>query len=147
MVDLKFEMNLPADNVKLFQIATDYENIQNFFTRQLESVKIIAMDENTTTTEEQISLTSFIKAKFTQQTIHEIKRPNTIVSKVISGPFSGSTLNIVFEKMDEGTKIMVAANLKISLKYKILVPVIKKYYKTILMGLLYKMNTLALKTS
>ncbi len=146
MSELKFEIMLPANHEKLFQMATDYKNIQQFFTRQIESIKVINSEDNRTTTEETLVLTSFVKAKITQQTIHEIQKPNIINSKVISGPFVGSTLSVIFDKKDDGSRISVTVNFKVSLKYKILTPMVKKYYKIILTGLLYKMNTIAMQT-
>jgi len=65
-------------------------------------------------------------------------------TEIVSGPAKGTIAKIIFEKADSGTKVTIEVNLKISLKYKILQPLIKKWYGMILRGILYKMNARAL---
>ena len=45
-----------------------------------------------------------------------------------------------------GTSIHVDIDIKLGLKYKFLLPLIKKSYKTFMMGILYKMHAIAMKS-
>jgi len=60
---------------------------------------------------------------------------------------NGSKVRAQFEANPAGTKVSVSFDLKIALKYKILSPLIKKYYKIILRALFYKMNNMALENT
>jgi hypothetical protein len=67
-------------------------------------------------------------------------------SEIISGPAKGTTMLAKFKKVSEGTEIQVNVELNLSLKAKILSPIIKKFYKRVLMGIFYKMNNMALQS-
>ena len=53
-------------------------------------------------------------------------------------------VKVTFGELDGGCKVTINVELKISLKYKILSPIIKNKYKNILTSLLYKMNNIAM---
>lgn len=143
MGEFNFSLDLQANWKKLFKIATDYENFTQFFPDQIKSIKIIEKN-NHITTEEILVFSTKLKSKILQKSSHEIIGENKILSKIISGPFNGSSIEINFEEIDKGTNISVHANVKIELKYRILAPIIMKKYKMLLTALCYKMNTLAI---
>lgn len=144
MSKFDFDILLPASQEKLIDIATDYKNFQRFFPQQIKHINILKSNEHETVTEEVLFFSTMLKADISQQTIHRKILPNKLESKVISGPFKNSILMVGFNKADSGTHVIAYVDLKIDLKYRILSPIIKKRYKTILTALFYKINTLAL---
>ena len=65
---------------------------------------------------------------------------------ILSFPSKGTTIKIKFSDIPNGTDVYVNIDLKLGLKYKFLLPLIKKSYKMFLMGILYKMHALAMKS-
>lgn len=141
---MEFEIALPANKNKLFSIATDFETYKKLLPDQILNIKILQKNENEIITEETLLFASVIKKEITQQSRHKIIDNNIVDSNIISGPLKGSEVHAQFEENSEGTKISISINLRITLKYKILTPLIKKYYKIILRALFYKMNNMAL---
>lgn len=139
---LDFTVTLPADTDKLIALATDYKNFQKFFESQIKSVKIIESNNTETITEEILSFSTIFKHEIIQRSSHKQINPHVFLTKILSGPFKNSELQISYDKIDSGTKIQVSLNLQVDFKYKLLEPIIKKRYKTVLTGLLYKMNTI-----
>lgn len=87
---------------------------------------------------------SLFSHELIQKSVHKIIGNYKVRTEVIFGPFKGSILEVSFEKSPTGTKVTVNADYKVGLKYKIIAPIIKQKYKTIITGLLYKMNTIAM---
>lgn len=144
MTKLEFAISLPAESTKLFKLATDFENFKKYFPHLIKSITISEKNESATTTEEIFTFTSFIKHEIKQKSMHKIIEPNQLETKIVEGPFKGSSLHALYNKTESGTKVVVTADLKIALKYRILSSPIKNSYKQFLTGLLYKMNTEAL---
>ena len=126
------------------QVATDYSNLSKYCPQQLKSIEIVEQNNDGIITEEIISLSMF-KKEIKQKTLHKNSSNNKLHSEIISGPAKGTTINILYEKMDSGTKVMININLKISLTFKILQPLIEKYYKLMMTSILFRMNTVALQ--
>jgi hypothetical protein len=142
--EIKFSLNLAATSEKLMQVATDYSNLSKYCPQQLKSIEIVEQNNDGIITEEIISLSMF-KKEIKQKTLHKNSSNNKLHSEIISGPAKGTTINILYEKMDSGTKVMININLKISLTFKILQPLIEKYYKLMMTSILFRMNTVALQ--
>ena len=49
------------------------------------------------------------------------------------------------EKKESGSKVTININLKLSLKARILLPIIKKVYSSLLTGVLYKIDNLLIE--
>lgn len=145
MPKFDFIMTLPANQEKLFTIATDYKKFQRFFPQQIKHINIVESNKNEIITEETLFFSTIIKKDILQRTIHKKLSENTLESRVITGPFKNSTLVVSFDKIDVGTRISVNMDLRIDLKYRILSPIIKKRYRTVLTAFFYKINTLALE--
>lgn len=147
MPQLEFSMNISAPAEKLIAAITQYENYEKFLGPQIKSAKVLKETENGTITEEIFCFSSVLNHNIVQKSIHKKNQPNKIRTEVIAGPFNGTVLEVSFDSIDSMTRASVFANVKIELKYKILTPLIKKYYRTVLMGFLYKMNNIALQSS
>lgn len=141
---MEFEITLAANKDKLFAIATDFETYKKLLPDQILDVKITQKNDGEIVTEETLLFASVIKKEITQQSRHHITDNNIVDSNIISGPLNGSKVHAQFDTSNDGTKVSISIDLKIALKYKILSPLIKKYYKIILRALFYKMNNMAL---
>ena len=141
MIDIDFSTDIPIKIDTLFQILTDYTKLKELVPDQVKECKILQKTNEETITEELLTFnTYFKKQKIIQITSHKIFEPYTILNSTIDGPFKGSTLEIILEEKDEGTKVNLKGKCKVSLKYRILSPVIKRYYKMACVSLLYKIN-------
>ena len=140
MSDIEFSLNLPAPADKLIELATAFEDYPEYLESSIKSVKIIEKKELDTITEEILTFRSFFDHEIVQKSKHTIIDGNKTHSEIIFGPFKGTIIDVTFEKTDSGTKVTVKADYKISLKYKILSPIIKQKYKIMITGFLYKMN-------
>jgi ribosome-associated toxin RatA of RatAB toxin-antitoxin module len=148
LVMAKFEVDvtLPSNSKKLFELATDFENFKRFSPAQIKNISIIEQSNNEIITEEVLTFNTIFKnLEIKQKTKHLINYPKLIESTILEGPFSKTNLKIHFSDVDSQTKIVVSADVKISLKYSILSPIISRLYKGIVMGLIYKMNNVILK--
>lgn len=123
------------------ELATSFEDYPKYLESSIKSVKILEKKDSETTTEEIFAFKSLFDHELVQQSKHTISGENRIHTEVISGPFKGTVIEVTFEKTDSGTKVNVKADYQISLKYKIISPIIKQKYRIILTGLLYKMNS------
>ncbi len=145
MTLLEFVLQLSAPSEKLIELASNYEGLSRYLPDQLKSIKIVEKNNDETITEEELVFSSIIKNKIIQQTKHSKLSKNQLKSEIISGPATGSVILVTFSKLNEGTTVSITANLKLSLKAKFLSPIIKKLYKTVMSGILYKMNADALQ--
>ena len=144
MPNFNFEMTLPADSQKLFELAIDYENYQKIFPDQLKEVSVVSRNGSVVITKEVLTFNTYFKnTELYQKTSHNVHYPK-LSSNVIEGPFKGTVVKVTFGELDGGCKVTINVELKISLKYKILSPIIKNKYKNILTSLLYKMNNIAM---
>ena len=142
MSDLDFSVILPAPRERLMELATDFENFPKYIPHQLKSVVVLEKNEKETTTLETIEFSSYLKTSFEQKTIHRWVSEHEIESDIVSGPAKGTKISMIFEKLDNDTKVSVFIQLKLNLKTKFLLPIIKKWYKRIILSILYKMNAL-----
>ena len=111
---------------------TDYEQFPRYLPHQIKSVQIIEKTNDNTITEETLHLSSVISKTFVQQTKHYSFSDNLLKSEILSGPAKNSISHII-----------VNIDVKLEFKYKFLSPLIKKSYKTFLMSILYKMQSIA----
>lgn len=141
MTILEFSLDLPSHPDKLMKLSEDYENLPRYLPDQLKSVKIIEKNETETITEETIVFITLLKKNIVQQASHIKNNDNQLITEIISGPAKGTKINTSFEKNDSGSRVSFELDLKLSLKAKILQPLIIKYYKMVLTSVLYKMNS------
>tara|TARA_Y100000310_G_C20672613_1_gene811155 strand:- start:2270 stop:2704 length:435 start_codon:yes stop_codon:yes gene_type:complete len=137
MPELSFSFKTPVIQDKLFKTITDFENLSSYLPDQLQKIEIIEKTSNSVITEETIFLKTLLKKTIKQKSIHQLSS-NKIQTEIISGPGKGTKIILIFESDGSGTKLEINTNLKLGLKYKILTPLIKKYYPVVLTGILYK---------
>jgi len=141
---LEFSINLAASPEQLLTVATDYENYPSYLPDQIKSVEILQHSNNETIIELIMIFKTILKKEIKQKSRHIISN-NQFNTKIISGSAKGTVVNVLYEKIDSGTKVSVDIDLKLSLKARLFSPLIKKLHKLILTGIFYKMNTKALE--
>jgi len=122
---------------------TDYEQFPRYLPHQIKSVQIIEKTNDYTITEETLHLSSVISKTFVQQTKHYSFSDNLLKSEILSGPAKNSTIEITIDEKNSISHIIVNIDVKLEFKYKFLSPLIKKSYKTFLMSILYRMQSIA----
>ena len=142
MTNLEFSLDLPAQPNQLMKLTEDYENLPKYLPDQLKSVRIIEKNETETKTEETVVFSTLIKKEIIQQALHKKISDNKLNTEIISGPAKGTMIYTIFETNNSGSKIIIETDLKLILKAKILLPLIKKFYKTALTAVFYKMNNM-----
>ena len=142
MAILEFSLDLPTQSSQLMKLCEDYENLSKYLPDQLKSVKIIEENETETKTEETVVFSTLIKKEIIQQALHRKISDNKLNTEIISGPAKGTMIYTIFETNNSGSKIIIETDLKLILKAKILLPLIKKFYKTALTAVFYKMNNM-----
>ena len=139
---LEFSLDLPSQPSQLMKLSEDYENLPKYLPDQLKSVRIIEKNETETKTEETIVFSTLIKKEIIQQALHKKISNNKLNTEIISGPAKGTMIYTIFETNNSGSKIIIETDLKLILKAKIFLPLIKKFYKTVLTAVFYKMNNM-----
>ena len=143
---MDFSLTLPSPKNKLIELAINYTDFSKYLPDQIKSVEIIEKTSSYTITEENLHLSSVISKSFVQQTKHFVLQDDLLKSEILSGPAKGSVIELKFSETENGTSVFVKVDVKLGLQYKFLLPLIKKSYKTFLMGILYKMHAIAMKT-
>ena len=95
-------------------------------------------------TRETLVFKTIVKNEIVQESSHEIG-DNKIKTVITSGPAKDSVINMKLEKRDSGSTIIINIDLKLSLKARILLPIIKKAYQSLLTGILYKIDALIME--
>lgn len=137
-VDFSTVVNCNATS--FFQILTDYENLVKYLPRQLKNIKIINETENIAIIEVSIIFKTLIKKEITQQVEILKKSEKTIMMNVLDGHAKNTKVVLDIQSQDTNTQINVDIDLKLSLKSRILSPIIKREYKTLLQGVFMKMS-------
>ena len=145
MTNLQFSINSTVEPKKLMSFITDFEYYQKFFPNQIKEVKILERQNNEIITEETIIFSTLIKRSFVQKSRHKIISDKELFTEILDGPAKGSAVKIICNKNDQGSQIKFDADLRLSLKAKLLAPFIKKLYKRYLTAIIYKISELERK--
>ena len=145
MTNLQFSINSTVEPKKLMSFITDFEYYQKFFPNQIKEVKILERQNNEIITEETIIFSTLIKSPFVQKSRHKIISDKELFTETLEGPAKGSVVKIICDKNDQGSQIKFDADLRLSLKAKLLAPFIKKLYKRYLTAIIYKISELERK--
>ena len=140
MGSLEFNMTLPGNIEKFIKLSKDYQSFSEYLPQQLKKITIVEQNDKGIVTEETLIFSSVIKKEINQQSLHYEKSKNNLITEIIAGPAKGTIIDTNFSLEKIGTKIDVKILLKLSFKYKILKPMIVKWYKMILQGILLKMS-------
>ena len=142
LASLDFTLNLKSPKDRLFELITMYEKYPTFLPQQIREVKILENDFKKTITEETLYFKTFFKKEIKQKSIHTKISDHELHTKILEGPAKNSEIFTDFSEAIDGTTVKIKIKLHVSLKYKILVPVIKRWYKLMLTSVLYKMEAL-----
>ena len=141
---MEFSMNMEANVEEIFKKLIDFESMPKLLPRQLKNVEIISKKENQILTRETLVFKTIVKNEITQESSHEIGI-NEIKTTITTGPAKNSIIIMKLTKKDLGSNVTINIDLKLSLKARILLPVVKKAYSSLLTGVLYKIDTLIIE--
>ena len=137
-VDCSFELD--CSEKKFFKILTDYENLSKYLPRQLQKIEILDEHDNYTTIQVTVFVRSMIKKAFSQKIRIEKKSENNLSVEILDGFTKGSHVTISIQIQKEKTLCVVNLDIKLSLKTVILYPIIKREYKSFLLGTFTKIS-------
>ena len=141
---MEFSMNMESSVEEVFKKLIDFESMPDLLPRQLKNVEIISKKLDQIVTRETLVFKTIVKNEIVQESSHEIG-DNKIKTVITSGPAKDSEINMKLEKRDSGSTIIINIDLKLSLKARILLPIIKKAYQSLLTGILYKIDALIME--
>ncbi len=145
LATLEFTLNLSVPKDHLFEIVMMYDKYPTYLPQQIREVKILKNDLDKTFTEETLCFETFFKKEIKQKSIHTKISDNELHTKILEGPAKNSEIFTYFSESEKGSIVKIKIELHVSLKYKILIPVIKRWYKLILTSVLYKIQTLIIE--
>ena len=145
MTNLEFSMNLPTEPEELIKFSMDYESFVNYLPDHIKKIVIVETKPDETITDEILTFRSLISLTVIQKSSHK-RNGNVLSTQIISGPFKNSKVEVTYDAQNPGTIITIVADLKIPFKYKILSLAIKKMYRNVLRGILYKINNEIIKS-
>ena len=134
-------MQMESNPDDIFAELINFHNMPNLLPRQLKKVEIMSEKENQIMTRETLVFKTIVKNEIIQESTHEIGN-NEIKTTITSGPAKNSIINMKVKQKENGSNVEIIIDLKLSLKAKILLPIIKKVYANLLTGILYKIDTL-----
>ena len=140
MVTMDCSFELDCSEKKFFKILTDYENLTKYLPRQLQKIEILDEHDNYTTIQVTVFVRSMIKKAFSQKIRIEKKSENNLSVEILDGFTKGSHVTISIQIQKEKTLCVVNLDIKLSLKTVILYPIIKREYKSFLLGAFTKIS-------
>ena len=140
MVTMDCSLEFDCSEKKFFKILTDYENLSKYLPRQLQKIEILDEHDNYTTIQATVLVRSMIKKAFLQKIRIEKKSENNLSIEILDGFAKGSHVTISIQIQKEKTLCVVNLDIKLSLKTVILYPIIKREYKSFLLGTFTKMS-------
>lgn len=136
---MDFSTRLNCEQKTLLEILTDYEGLVKYLPRQLTEVKVLEKQDNQTTIETTIMFKTLIKKEIKQRIVI-VEKEDKLEAKILDGHAKDTAISISVNPQDSQTQIDMKIDLKLSLKAKILSPIINREYKTLLTGILTKME-------
>ena len=140
MVTLNYSLELDCNERNFFKILTDYENLSNYLPGKLKKIEILDKHDNCTTIKATVFIKSLIKKEFSQKIRIEKKSENNLSVEILDGFTKGSHVTISIQIQKEKTLCVVNLDIKLSLKTVILYPIIKREYKSFLLGAFTKIS-------
>ena len=141
MTNLQVSIKSHLKPEKLMSFIIDFEYYKKFFPGQIKDIKILDRQNNAIITQESIIFTSLLKSSFVQKSRHKLVSDKELLTEIIEGPAKGSVINVKCVENDQGSEVKFDADLKLSLKAKLLGPFIKKFYTRYLTAIIYKINS------
>ena len=126
---------------RFLEILTDYEKLPKYLPRQLQRIEIVDKDDNYTIIKAVILLRSLIKHEFILEVKIEKKSDEIILAEILDGIAKGTKITISIFTQEEKTMCKISADVKLSLKIIVLLPIIKREYKGFVSDVLNKIFT------
>jgi ribosome-associated toxin RatA of RatAB toxin-antitoxin module len=133
-------MELDCNNVNFFKILTNYKDLIKYLPRQLKKVDVLEENDTYTIIEVTLSFKTLIKKEITQKIKIEKRYTDSLFIQVLDGHANNTIIRISIIPNTEKSLVKVEIDLKLSLKAKILSPIIKREYKQLLTGVFRKME-------
>ena len=147
---MEFNTTVECDYKEFLKILKDFENLPKYLPRQLQKIQILEKQDNIVIIEVILAFKSLIKNEISQKIKIETESDNKLILEVLDGHAKNTKVWIVTQPNDRKTQVNVNIDLKLSLKARILSPIIKREYKSLLTGVFLKIgldaeNTLEVK--
>ena len=147
---MEFNITVECDYKEFLKILKDFENLPKYLPRQLQKIQILEKQDNIVIIEVILAFKSLIKNEISQKIKIKTEFDNKLILEVLDGHAKNTKVWIVTQPKDDKTQVNVNIDLKLSLKAKILSPIIKREYKSLLTGVFLKIgldakNTLEVK--
>lgn len=110
MPKIKLERIVRAERQHVFDIVANYENFEKNLPQYFPSIRVRSVRDNTAVVEEHLRLGN---RELVMMTKHVTKYPEVHEVFVIGGDAKGSHIIETYEKIPEGTKMTVDANIKL----------------------------------
>ena len=147
---MEFNITVECDYKEFLKILKDFENLPKYLPRQLQKIQILEKQDSIVIIEVILAFKSLIKNEISQKIKIETESDNKLILEVLDGHAKNTKVWIVTQSNDCKTQVNVNIDLKLSLKARILSPIIKREYKSLLTGVFLKIgldakNTLEVK--
>ncbi|SVE02920.1 uncharacterized protein METZ01_LOCUS455774 [marine metagenome] len=147
---MEFNITVECDYKEFLKILKDFENLPKYLPRQLQKIQILEKQDNIVIIEVILAFKSLIKNEISQKIKIETESDNKLILEVLDGHAKNTKVWIVTQPKDCKTQVNVNIDLKLGLKARILSPIIKREYKSLLTGVFLKIgldaeNTLEVK--
>ena len=147
---MEFNITVECDYKEFLKILKDFENLSKYLPRQLQKIQILEKQDSIVIIEVVLAFKSLIKNEISQKIKIETESDNKLILEVLDGHAKNTKVWIVTQPKDCKTQVNVNIDLKLGLKARILSPIIKREYKSLLTGVFLKIgldaeNTLEVK--
>ena len=139
VMDYSTELEFGVD--RFLEILTDYDKLPEYLPRQVQRIEIVDKDDNYTIIKAVILLRSLIKREFILEIKIEKKSDEIILAEILDGIAKGTKITISIFTQEEKTMCKISADVKLSLKIIVLLPIIKREYKGFVSGVLNNIFT------
>ena len=137
---MKFSQELNCDENSFFKILTDYSNLPKYLPKQLHKIEVLEEQDQSVIIQLTIFFKTLIKKSITQKIRITTESKNHILCEILDGHAKGTSIIIFSSIKDDNMEINIETDLKLSLKAKILSPIIKREYTPLLYGLINKIT-------
>ena len=139
---MDFSVELQSSPEKLFSVIKKFNELPQFLPRQLAKVRVLEEEVDKVVLEIILVFKTLVKKEIVQKVSIDLNK-NSLNAKILDGPAKDTTIELTLIKKDLGTNVIINIDLKLSLKAKILSPIIKREYKNVLRGIFIKMDVAA----
>ena len=139
---MDFAVELQSSPEKLFSVLKNFNELPQFLPRQLAKVRILQQEKEKVVLEVILVFKTLVKKEIIQKVSIDL-HDNSLNAVILDGPAEKTQIELSLVKKDLGTNVIISIDLKLSLKAKILSPIIKREYKNMLRGIFIKMDVTA----